>query len=300
MSSNLISMSTVAPASLNTTGMSRLTGTLMGTGFISQLLLVLIILLVIFMALWGAESIYGSIVRMQNRYIEVLPNTYISEDKSFVIRQDPSDPNATTLWLSDNERTGIEFSYSFFIFVNSSTFRTEEGLCHVFHKGYSKQYPLLGPGVYIHSNTNAMRVYMNDFSSWNRYIDIENIPVKKWIHCVVMCRKSALEVYINGNLVKKMRFEKDSVPYQNFGDLFVFSQRRIVVPATVPSTGGTPMNVFGSFNGMLSRLMYFPYAMTYTEINNMMAMGPSKKIESGSKEIPPYLVDTWWSSTGSL
>ncbi len=75
-------MNTGTPASV-----TRLSGVLMGSGFLSQVLLVLIVLLILFLALWGAESIYGSIVRMQNRYIEILPNTYISEDKTFVIKQ---------------------------------------------------------------------------------------------------------------------------------------------------------------------------------------------------------------------
>lgn len=290
-------MNTGTPAS---TGIARLSGVLMGSGFFSQVLLVLIVLLIIFLALWGAESIYGSIVRMQNRYIEILPNTYVSEDKTFVIKQNPLDSKAITLYLSDNERTGIEFSYSFFLFVNSSTFGTDAGLRHVFHKGYSKQYPLMGPGVFVHSNKNALRIYMNSFKTWNNYIDIENIPVKKWMHCVIMCRKSALEVYVNGNLVKKMKFDGETIPYQNFGDLFVFSQRNITLPSTIPSIDERPFRVFGAFNGMLSRLFYFPYAMSYTEIRNMMSMGPSTKIESGSKELPPYFIDTWWSSTGAL
>ena len=289
------------PASfVNTSaGSSRLIGTVMGQGVLSQLLLVIIILLVMFLTFWGVESIYGSIVRMQNRYIEVLPNTYSSENKSYVIRQNPSQKDSKPLYLSSNERTGIEFSYSFFIYINSSTFRTEEGLCHVFHKGYSKQFPLLGPGVYVHSNTNCLRVYMNSFSNWNKFVDVENMPVKKWVHVVVMCRKSAIEVYINGNLAKKMRFDGESVPYQNFGDLYAFSQRRVVVPSTVPSVGNAPFNVFGAFNGMLSRLNYFPYAMSYSEIRSAMNIGPSTKIEASSSEIPPYLIDSWWTSTGA-
>jgi len=300
MSSNLTGFNVSStPATLNTSRMSRLTGALLGQGFVSQVLLTIIAVLVIFLTLWGAESIYGSIVRMQNRYIEVLPNTYSAENKSYVIRQNPMDAKSITLYNSSNERTGIEFSYSFFIFVNPSTFRTESGLCHVFHKGYSKQFPLLSPGVYMHSNSNTMRVYMSTFATWNKYIDVDNFPIKKWVHVVIMCRKSALEIYINGNLVKKMKFEGETVPYLNFGDLFVFNQRRIVVPQTVPSIGDEPFNVFGAFSGMLSKLFYFPYAMSYTEMRNLMAEGPSKRMEGGSQELPPYMIDTWWSSTGA-
>ena len=134
------------------TGLSRLTGVLAAPGFFSQLLLSLIVCLILFIVMLGLESIYWSIKRLNRRYIEVMPNTYVSDNKMYVIKQNPSISNSITLPLSDNERTGIEFSYSFFLFINPSTFRTEQGLCHVFHKGYSKQYPLMGPGVYVHSN----------------------------------------------------------------------------------------------------------------------------------------------------
>jgi hypothetical protein len=279
------------------TGLSRLTGVLAGQGLFSQVLLAIIACLILFIVMLGLESIYWSIMRLNKRYVEVMPNTYVSENKMHVIRQSPSAPGAITLPLSDNERTGIEFSYSFFLFVNPSTFRTEQGLCHIFHKGYSKQYPLMGPGVYMHSNDNKMRVYMSTFNTWNNYIDIENIPVKKWLHCVVMCRKSALEVYINGNLVKKMKMEGEAVPYQNYGDLYVFSQRTVrMLPSKIPSLDGEGLSIFGTYSGMLSRLTYFPYALSYSEIRSTMDVGPSKKIESGSEEVPPYLIDTWWTT----
>jgi hypothetical protein len=43
---------------------------------------------------------------------------------------------------------------------------------------------------------------MNTSSTWNNYVDVENIPVKKWVHVVVMARDNSIEVYINGNISK--------------------------------------------------------------------------------------------------
>ena len=109
------------------TGLSRLSGVLAAPGFFSQLLLALIVCLILFIVMLGLESIYWSIKHYNRRYIEVMPNTYVSDNKMHVIRQNPATSNAITLPLSDNERTGIEFSYSFFLFVNPSS-KAIEGL----------------------------------------------------------------------------------------------------------------------------------------------------------------------------
>jgi hypothetical protein len=49
--------------------------------------------------------------------------------------------------------------------------------------------------------------------------------------------------------------------------------------------------------GMLSRLLYFNYALSFTEINALMNQGPSKQIASAQGGMPaPYLEDTWWTN----
>jgi hypothetical protein len=170
---------------------------------------------------------------------------------------------------------------------------------HIFHKGYPSQFPLLAPGVYLHSNTNTLRVYMNTYKTWNNHIDVENIPVNKWVHVVIACKDSALEIYINGNLSKKMSFEGYTA-YQNFQDICCFSQRRVGAKLThvkTPSIDETGFNVFGAVKGMLSRLTYFNYALCYAEIQQLMNEGPSSKMDADSaKNVPPYLADTWWSN----
>jgi hypothetical protein len=62
---------------------------------------------------------------------------------------------------------------------------------------------------------------------------------------------------------------------------------------------GAPSNrIFdGSATGMLSRVYYFGYALTYTEIQYLMNMAPSKTIQGGQNmAISPYLADTWWAN----
>jgi hypothetical protein len=268
-----------------------------GPGLVPQLLLGFTITVVLYLVFMFIEIIYKYIKRLGMNRTELMPITYNAEDKSITVSQDPNVSGSNPTYFSDNERSGIEFSYSFYLNVNPATFRNEKGLLHVFHKGYATQFPLLAPGVYLHSDTNTLRVYMNTYKTWNNYVDIDNIPVGKWVHFAIAVTNDAMEIYVNGNLAKKLSFD-GYTPYQNFEDYCCFSQRRITIShSTVPSVDDTGFDVFGSFKGMLSKLYYFNYALCYSEINKLMNEGPSSTINSAATttNIPPYLDDTWWS-----
>ena len=112
-----------------------------------------------------------------------------------------------------------------------------------------------------------------------------------------MCKENSLEIYINGNLSKKLSFE-GFAPYQNYQDIICFSQRRITMKQSViPSMDTNGFDVFGCMKGNFSTLDYFSYALTYSEIQQLMNKGPSSKsdVSSNSTNIPPYLDDSWWS-----
>lgn len=268
------------------------------SGIIQQFMFPLIIVILLYLGFLFAEVIYKYINRLSINRVELLPNTYLVQNKTVTISQNPTKTNNPVINLSENERTGIEFTYSFYLNVDPSGFRDEKGLMHIFHKGYSSQFPLLAPGVYMHSNTNTLRVYMNTFKTWNNFVDIENIPLSKWVHVAVICKNNALEIFINGNLSKKMSFD-GFVAYQNYQDIVCFSQRRIaLLNSVVPSTSGDGFQVFGSMKGMISRLTYFNYALCYAEIQKEMDRSPSSQIDSSNfNDIPPYLADTWWSQS---
>lgn len=261
---------------------------------ISQILISLVLVVLLYLAYASVEVMYNYINRLALNRTELLPITYSTEDKTYTMIQNPNDQNAQPVALSDNERTGTEFTYSVFIMVHPSAFRQEKGLLHIFHKGNPSQWPLQGPGVYMHSETNTLKVYMNSFKTWNMSVDIENFPVGKWVHVAIVCKASHLEVFVNGNLSKRLGFD-GYLPYQNYGDICCFSQRRITIPKTVPSLDEDGFEVFGAMKGMVSRLIYFNYALSYSEISTMMNQGPSSKFAGSQSGMPaPYLQDTWW------
>lgn len=280
---------------MNTTNRTNNSG--QKPGIISEIIFGLILVVVVYIGLLFVEIIYKYINRLSLNRTIVLPNTYNIDDKSIVIAQNPNIKGNKYVSPSNNERSGIEFSYTFYLNVNSSAFRQEKGLCHIFHKGYSSQFPLLAPGVYMRSDTNTLRIYMNSYKTWNNYVEIENMPIGKWVHVAIVITDNSLQVFINGNLSKKLSFD-GFMPYQNYQDIQCFSQRTIALRhSTVPSIDDDGFNVFGAMKGQLSRLNYFSYALSYAEIQNIMNEGPSTKMDSAlmSGNVPPYLDDTWWS-----
>ena len=277
-------------------------GLVLGKGFFQQVLLVILVLAILFFLFTSIEYILKSYQRIGGKYVELLPLTVTAEDKMLTFQQNRTQyRDAKQIPLSDNERTGIEFTYSFYLFIHSSTFTGDDVLFHVMHKGYMNPWPLMGPGVFVRGNNNTLRIVMNTYRNAYTYVDVENIPVRKWFHCVVLCRKNSLEIYINGNLRKKLPFE-GTLPYQNFQNLICFSPlKKTVLGSQVPSLGsGNDLRFQGAFRGNLSNLVYLAYAVSFTEIQSLMDLGVSKKTMSAQMDKPPYLVDTYWTTSYQL
>jgi hypothetical protein len=254
---------------------------------------------IIFIVLLTSEVLYKTVYDSQNRFQTLLDYTASSEDMSLTIHQDASKyPDAKPIGLSMNERTGIEFAYSFYIYVLPGTFDQSESFKHVFHKGYGFPWPLMAPGVFFKGNENTMRIIMNTYSNPFTHVDIKNMPIQKWVHVVLNCVKGGLDVFINGNLANRITFT-ETLPYQNFQDVVLFSN----VNSSALSNGSSrPSNIreedsfviSGAFSGHLSNLKYARYALSVNEIQSLMNVGPSSKKVDKIMERPPYLADDWW------
>jgi hypothetical protein len=256
----------------------------------------LIIIAVVFVTGFMAEGLLSISLDKSRRFKTLLDYTASSEESGITIRQDPKFSDAMPLGLSVNERTGIEFSYSFYMFILPSTFSGDQVMKHVFHKGYGVPWPLMGPGVFVMGNTNTMRVVMNTHKNPYTHTDIQNIPVQKWFHVVLNCFKGGLDIYINGTLANRIPF-KDDVPYQNYQDLIFFSQtnhtlRKENVAAL--EADGSPIEIRGAFNGYISNMKYARYALSMVEIGTLMSEGPSSKRKTPEMAVPPYFADSWW------
>jgi hypothetical protein len=122
--------------------------------------------------------------------------------------------------------------------------------------------------------------------------------VNKWFHVVLNCYKGGLDIFVNGNLANRITF-KDTLPYQNFQDVVLFSNMNInsLMGSGIPSLNDEDFRLEGSFRGYLSKLAYARYALSVNEIQALMNAGPSTKLDQKSMDKPPYNADDWWTRT---
>jgi len=271
-----------------------------------QILIALVIAAVIFFIYMFVEKIYTSYLKYDSVRTEVYPFTG-NQSKSFP--QNPNNKENKTLYVSDNQLTGIEFTYTAFVYISDDTDSSEEGWRTVFYKGYeSGPFPLCGPGVFVSSSSNTnsaptLRIIMNTYEKWFNAIDVKQIPFNKWFHLAIVIRKNAMEVYVNGNIASKHSFN-GTLPYQNYQSLNLFSNNKLTSANfkndssnTIDKSGIPPGENFvinGKASGYISNVTYYRYAASYSEIQADMAKGPSKEMDLSSMDQPPYLIDTWW------
>lgn len=228
-------------------------------------------------------------------------------NKSVVIYQDPSNIKSIPLMRSRDEKDGIEYSYTTWLNVSDWTNYKKNEWKHVFHKGdrnswinksndaedtntedansedtnaddYNQPYGCMiaSPGLWLHPNTNALRVYVNAYDNMNEYEDIFDIPSQKWLHVAIVVRHQSFDIYINGYLKKKHTCQ--SIVRQNFGNLYIGNS--------------------GGFSGYISNLRYFDYAVSANEILREVEQGPdSVACTDISGSTPPYLNTNYWQST---
>lgn len=179
---------------------------------------------------------------------------------------------------SSGGQYGMEFSYSMWMFIsqwtdNSQWTGANAGLHHVLSKG-DDQAALQAPGIWLAPKTNKLIIKMNTYNTEApvETCGIDNIPVKKWVHVSVVVMNRYLDVYINGHLKKRCILR--GLPRQNFGNVFI--------------------NARGGFDGYMSRVRYFAYALPLWKIDQLVADGPSDAPPADLSVRPPYLDSRWW------
>lgn len=200
--------------------------------------------------------------------------------------QDPSKKNAIPILRSKNQQDGIEFTWATWIYVKNLEPQTKYK--HIFHKGNPDMnyqpnselvginYPNNAPGLYLGDKNNELVVVMNTFDNIMEHITVKDIPLNKWICVIVRVDGKNLDVYINGTIVR--RHVLQSVPKQNYDDVYV------------------AMN--GGFNGYISNLRYYSYALNLFSIQSIVTSGPNLNMEDKEMldEEPKYFSTRWFLS----
>jgi len=220
----------------------------------------------------------------------------------------PQQFSAHQIMPPSDSQYGTEFTYSFWVFIKDTNFANKSSSCkgsdingfmHIFHKGSydyvpsgytptgseqtntSESLPILqSPGVWLYPNTNKLNIRFNTYENILETADVGNIPLNMWVNVIIILIGSSVDVYINGNLKKRVKLS--GVPKLNYGNLYTSN--------------------WGGFQGYLSNLRYFNYAIQPYLVDQLFNMGPSKtfatNITQGILEPTAQLAPDYWMTTG--
>ena len=224
----------------------------------------------------------------------ILVNGLRDGNKSLRIYQDPKNANSIPILRSVNEREGLEFTYSVWLYVKrigdpgSSVYPNDTRYKHIFNKGSYQNvqnasqwqgnnvngmnFPNNGPGLYLSQKTNSLVVVMNTYNNVIEEVTIPDLPVKKWFNLTIRVRHDKMDSYINGTIVNRHKF--NSPVKQNYGNVFVCNN--------------------GGFAGNLSNLRYYNYALSGVQINDLVEAGPDLTPNDSMKIFPYYFSLRWF------
>ncbi len=209
----------------------------------------------------------------------ILIDGMIDARKRYIVETDPNMRDAIPIYKSVNEEGGGEFSWSTWIYVDD-TKNTSGKYRHIFHKGSENfneegiNEPLNSPGFYLKPDTNTLVLIMNSYDQIKEQIEVDEIPLHKWINIILTCENKKLDLYVNGTLVRRHYLE--SIPKQNYEKVYV------------------ALN--GGFNGYVSSLRYFDSVLTTYKIDEIISKGPNLRMvdDSLTKTNPPYISTRWF------
>ena len=251
---------------------------------VAKLSFLLMVVFVFFVLLKLLSALMSYFLNKSNFNPTKLIDGMVNANQVFEFKQSPSDPASKTIYRSDNKTTGIEFTWSTYLFIRDLDDTSHTNLYHVFHKGNNSidtssglNSPNNSPGLYIDKSDNSFKVVMNTFTSVMETIKVPNIPRNKWINVIIRCQNRKIDIYINGLIAQS--YELSAVPKQNYGNVYVAQN--------------------GGFPGYISNLWYYNYALTIGEIQRLNYSGPSTVAAniSGSfdkKTDPDYLSLRWY------
>lgn len=221
----------------------------------------------------------------------------ITGTESVRVQQD-SRASSNIVNYSENQPSGLEFTYSVWLLFNSQ--KNDGKYSHIFNKGIVDGSNIVtngvnnlsnAPGLYVKGNddgTTTLRVYMDTFSKTGPIsnideqrttLDISGIPYNKWVNVIIRAQNRILDVYVNGVLTQHK--DLGYVPKQNFGDVFVCQN--------------------GGFSGKLSDLRYYDKALNVFEINGVVGWGPdlstSQSSSGQTNTDATYLSHIWYKAT---
>jgi len=223
---------------------------------------------------------------MQPSLNPYLVNGMINGNNGIIISQDPKNVNSITVTRSNNQNTGIEFTWSTWLLITKSN--TSSNHQHIFNKGDANNtdsngiFVINGPGLYLKpvsaadKNENVLHIIMDKVDSTQQTMDILGVPMNKWFHLALRMENKVLDAYINGTVYSRKLLT--AVPKQNYYDVNIGQN--------------------GGFSGNISNLRYFNYALQAYQIATLVATGPNTSTSSlalqNANTTPAVLANQWY------
>jgi hypothetical protein len=240
----------------------------------------IVLVLVAFLVLLnlGIYTLYYLLEPTKNPYII---NGTIQGNNYMTVSRNPKAASYVVLQHSNNEKGGIEFTWSVWLTFNHIDNLMKTTYAHIFsvgtndfdsHTGVSMGNN--GPGLYLRNedpsgnlvNTANVLLVMDTMSASKDSAvlntdttpfstEIQNLPYNKWFHLALRMHYNSMDIYVNGTVTNRINF--DNVPRQNYEDVLLCAN--------------------GGFSGQMSNLRYYNHALNIFEIKNLVYWGPSLK-----------------------
>ena len=203
------------------------------------------------------------------------------------IQQDPKSKESKLILRSNNEITGLEYTWSIWLYIKNLP---TNGLQynHIFNKGnntYDKTSGVAtvnnGPGLYLTTNGSSTQqaslhivIDTIDPNDNMHNIDIQGVPIQKWFHLAIRAKNTIIDTYVNG--VVSNRLLLNHVPKQNYENVNICQN--------------------GGFSGNISNFRYFDSALNVFDINSIVSNGPNLTLaNSAGSSDAHYLSAQWYS-----
>mgnify|MGYP005988328679 FL=1 len=268
-------------------GVGVTSGFLYSNTIIAKFAFIILVLIVFLFLMNLGISMISYFTRPSNS--PYIINGMIDGTNSMIVTQDPKNTESKPIYRSNNESEGLEFTWSSWIYIDDLN-QDKDEFQHIFSKGdggFDSDTNLANvnnaPGMYVSPMTNKLHIIMDsvknhDMSSGTNpnVINIDNVPLKKWVHVAIRAMNTKVDVYVNGIIAS--RLEMLDTPKQNYGDVYVCQN--------------------GGFFGKLSALRYYNRALNIFEINQIVSSGPKLAVvnDMGAQKGFKYLSNYWYSS----
>jgi hypothetical protein len=250
---------------------------------ISKVAFTLLVMFIFFLLLKFSITFIPKLFKESNS--PFIFNGTIEGSHSVVVPQDPKYDNAIPIQRSINEKNGIEFSWSLWMFLDDNALSSGNQNIHIFHKGDSHKiasgdlHKIAAPGLYLDGQNNNLLVTMNTHNTSDlEKIPISGVPMNKWVNVIIRVKNRRVDVYINGTI--KRSVELDGVPKQNYGEIYIAQNK--------------PSSLQGS---KLSNLRYHDHALNVSDIQKLVQRGPNRKLVTSSAmtdNSSSYLAFDWY------